>query len=61
MSSAPRREFIDHSGDWARASEIGDSGCLLVRPDHHVAWRAPSLSDAPEAELRRVLHEVLAR
>ncbi len=56
----PRRPFLDHSGDWARASEIADSGCILVRPDHHVAWRAESLSADPQAELLRVLRSVLA-
>ena len=32
----PRRELLDHTGDWARAREVSDSGCVLVRPDHHV-------------------------
>lgn len=57
----PRQTFIDHSGDWARASEIRDAGCLLVRPDHHVCWRAEALSATPKAELLRVLRAVLAR
>lgn len=57
----PRQDYTDHSGDWARASEISDSGCLLVRPDHHVAWRSFDLAADPEAELRRVLGSILAR
>ncbi len=57
----PRQTFIDHSGDWARASEIRDAGCLLVRPDHHVCWRAEAMSATPKAELLRVLRAVLAR
>ena len=57
----PRETFIDHSGDWARVSEIRDSGCLLVRPDHHVCWRAETLSAAPKADLLRVMRAVLAR
>lgn len=57
----PRQTHADHSGDWARASEIGDSGCLLVRPDHHVAWRAATISPNPRADLTRVLRQVLAR
>ncbi len=56
----PRRAVVDHTGDWARASEIRDTGCLLVRPDHHVAWRAVDLADDPAGELRRVLRKVLA-
>lgn len=57
----PRQPFVDHSGDWARASEIRDSGCLLVRPDHHVAWRAEGLSATPKADLQRVLRAILGR
>jgi 2,4-dichlorophenol 6-monooxygenase len=57
----PRQTYVDHSGDWARASEIRDSGCLLVRPDHHVAWRSVSLTASPKADLLRVLRHILAR
>jgi 2,4-dichlorophenol 6-monooxygenase len=57
----PRREIEDLTGDWARAREIADSGCILVRPDHHVAWRAETASDTPEADLRRVLTTILSR
>ena len=57
----PRQPFVDHTGDWSRASEVGDTGCLLIRPDHHVAWRSASLTEDPEADLRRVLSQILAR
>ncbi|GAB5464502.1 FAD-dependent oxidoreductase [Hoeflea alexandrii] len=57
----PRRDIVDHHGDWARAREVGEGGCVLVRPDQHVAWRAEELSDNPEAELARVLSAVLHR
>ena len=57
----PRHPVVDHSGDWARAREIADSGCVLVRPDHHVAWRAETLGADPAADLRRVLTRILAR
>ena len=56
----PRQSYIDHSGAWARAREIGDSGCLLVRPDQHVCWRHDGVADDPEAELTRVLKAVLS-
>ena len=55
----PRRPIADHSGDWARAREIGDAGCLLVRPDHHVCWRSAAMTDAPEADLARVFTAIL--
>ena len=56
----PRQRYVDHVGEWARAAEISDSGCLLVRPDQHVAWRLEELAGDPEAELRRVLRSILA-
>jgi len=57
----PRRAFVDHEGEWARAREVGDSGCVLVRPDHHVAWRAEEMVADPAGELTRVLSTILDR
>lgn len=57
----PRRAFVDHEGEWARAREVGDSGCVLVRPDHHVAWRAEEMVIDPAGELTRVLSTILDR
>ena len=56
----PRQAFVDHTGDWARAREISDAGCVLVRPDQHVCWRSDALSDDPSADLTRVMSAVLA-
>ena len=55
-----RQLFDDVCGDWWRISDIEDDGCLLVRPDRHIAWRSAHLPDDPVAELRRVLTQVLA-
>lgn len=55
----PRQTWQDHYGDWARAREVGDAGAVLVRPDHHVAWRSEGLAADPAAELRRVLTTIL--
>lgn len=57
----PRQQWQDFTGDWARASEVRDSGAVLVRPDHHVAWRAEAKAADPAGELRRVLKSILAR
>jgi 2,4-dichlorophenol 6-monooxygenase len=57
----PGREFIDLYEDWAVAREVGEEGCVLVRPDAHVAWRSAGLVQDPAAELHRVLSAVLAR
>lgn len=42
---------------WRRMCEVGESGALLVRPDHHVAWRARTSGQLPD--LARAL-DVLA-
>ena len=55
-----RQLHDDVCGDWGRIRSIEDDGCLLVRPDRHIAWRSAQLPDDPIAELRRVLRQVLA-
>ncbi len=55
----PRREFEDHVGDWARVREIDDSGCLLVRPDHHVGWRAAQASASAYHDLSKAFEQIL--
>ena len=55
----PRRPFEDHGGEWARVREIDDGGCVLVRPDHHVAWRATRLTSQPEQDLGNALKKIL--
>ncbi|MET1415453.1 FAD-dependent monooxygenase [Roseibium sp. HPY-6] len=57
----PRRQYVDHTGDWARAREVSDKGCILVRPDQHVAWRSTGLTGDPAGDLRRVFSKILAR
>ena len=57
----PRSDWLDHTGDWARAREVSDAGCVLVQPDHHVAWRSEALTDDPAADLRRVRKSILGR
>ncbi|WP_028923533.1 FAD-dependent oxidoreductase [Pseudonocardia acaciae] len=57
----PGRPYIDVYEDWSRAREVAEDGCVLVRPDAHVAWRSATLPDNPPADLRRALTTVLAR
>ena len=51
----PGCEVADLYGDWERCCEIGETGCLLVRPDRHVAWRCESLPGDPERRLLDVM------
>jgi 2,4-dichlorophenol 6-monooxygenase len=44
----------------AEIAEVGETGCLLVRPDQHVAWRRVDARDDPAAELRAALKSVLS-
>jgi 2,4-dichlorophenol 6-monooxygenase len=57
----PGREYTDLYDDWARLREVGEDGCVLVRPDAHVAWRAATTADDPASELRLVLESILNR
>ena len=57
----PRQQWQDFTGDWAEIRQIRDSGVLIVRPDHHVAWRSEAIVDDPAAALSRVLTAVLGR
>ena len=57
----PRQSYVDHIGDWARSREISDTGCLLVRPDQHVAWRAHEMAKDARGELSRVLSTLLGK
>lgn len=57
----PRQSYVDHIGDWARSREISDTGCLLVRPDQHVAWRAHEMAGDARGELSRVLSTLLGK
>ena len=57
----PGRDYTDLYEDWSRLREVAEDGCVLVRPDAHVAWRAAALSEDPEAALREALELVLDR
>ncbi|HHU67226.1 FAD-dependent monooxygenase [Corynebacterium sp.] len=57
----PAQDYADTYGDWGRLREIEDDGCLLVRPDHHVAYRSHTAVDDPASALREALEAVLHR
>jgi 2,4-dichlorophenol 6-monooxygenase len=57
----PGRRYTDLYEDWARLREVGEDGCVLVRPDAHVAWRASALSADPATDLSRALEAILDR
>jgi 2,4-dichlorophenol 6-monooxygenase len=53
--------LVDAYGDWERLRDTQPSGCVLVRPDQHVAWRAQACTEEALAELPGVLARVLRR
>ncbi|MFE3019932.1 FAD-dependent monooxygenase [Streptomyces sp. NPDC059256] len=55
-----RCDYDDVLGDWARLREIAERGCLLIRPDRHIAWRSHDLTTDPEQQLRNALDQILA-
>ncbi len=54
-------DYEDSYGNWARLREIDEDGCLLVRPDQHVAWRSQGAPADAEAVLLGAVKAVLAR
>jgi 2,4-dichlorophenol 6-monooxygenase len=57
----PGADYEDLYGDWARLREVGDTGCVLLRPDNYVAFRSPGLPGEPGEVLAAALRRVLAR
>jgi len=57
----PGRELEDLYGDWARVREITDTGCLVVRPDAHVAYRAGTVDADPTTALTEAFEALLGR
>jgi len=57
----PDAELRADPADWRRISGVDDAGCVLVRPDGFVAWRAAGAVDEPEQALASALNRVLCR
>lgn len=52
---------FDAYGRWAELREIEDGGCVVVRPDRFVAYRAIDLVADPLGTLRRVFAQLLGQ
>lgn len=61
LIGGPNCDAQDVYGTWADVREIDDAGCLLVRPDRHIAWRQKDGVADPEASLLDVLRKILSR
>ena len=58
VTIGPGCDAQDVTGDWASLREIEENGCLLVRPDAHIAWRQERLVDDPVDALRTALDQL---
>lgn len=52
-------DYEDRYGDWASVSGIGESGAVLVRPDHIVGWRSAEQAEEPTNALLGVMKSIL--
>jgi 2,4-dichlorophenol 6-monooxygenase len=53
-------DVADLYGVWGDASETGETGCLLVRPDQVVAWRRGDLAQDPAGALASAVRSCLS-
>ena len=56
-----RRDYMDCYRDWCRVRGVGETGMVLVRPDHFVAARCQELVDNPKAKLSSILQSILGK
>ncbi len=59
VTIGPACDAEDPFGDWARMKEILDDGCLLVRPDMVVAFRAHTLPKSAAQDLKAAVARIL--
>jgi 2,4-dichlorophenol 6-monooxygenase len=50
---------IDPYEEWAERREVDSNGCVLVRPDRHVAWRYSGFDESGPDALRAAMEHVL--
>lgn len=55
------QDYEDIYFQWAKQRGVQDSGCILVRPDRYVAWRAHEADGKEEENLLRVMDSILGR
>ncbi len=55
----PSLDAQDIYGEWRNVREMRENGCLLVRPDRHIAFRAMEKSDQASDILRAALQQIL--
>jgi 2,4-dichlorophenol 6-monooxygenase len=54
-------DALDIYADWYRQSEVDEDGCVLVRPDMYIAWRAKEAMSQSSEALLGVFGKLLGR
>ena len=52
-------EYSDPCGEWRAVRMVEDTGCVLVRPDRHVAWRAMKAGERAAVALKQGIKDLL--
>lgn len=55
------QEYIDVYRDWYVKRDAQEDGCVLVRPDRFVAWRAKTAIPDCESKLTHIFNHILSR
>ena len=55
-----KQDYEDVYFDWAKRMEVDEDGCVLVRPDRFIAWRARAMIEDCEDKLETVIKSVLS-
>jgi 2,4-dichlorophenol 6-monooxygenase len=56
-----REGVTDPYGEWASLRQVETAGCVLVRPDRHVAWRSMRYPPDSARQLTAVIKQVLGQ
>jgi hypothetical protein len=54
------QDYEDSLYEWAKRREVGESGCVLVRPDRVVAWRCQGVTTNCGEQLLHVIKSILS-
>jgi hypothetical protein len=55
-----RQEYEDPYFEWANMRSVEESGCILVRPDRFIAWRANDVVEDCTGQLMTVMKTILS-
>ncbi|MEM9773936.1 MAG: FAD-dependent monooxygenase [Chloroflexota bacterium] len=57
----PDRDVEDIYQEWAEIREVSETGCLLVRPDCYIGFRANAAADDATSQVAKAMNQILGR